>query len=45
MIEEVTALVIDTGYGVCKVKFAGDEAPKSVITSVVDRLKVLIIMI
>jgi len=37
--EEVTALVIDNGSGMCKAGFAGDDAPRSVFPSIVGRAK------
>lgn len=37
MVEEVTALVIDNGSGMCKAGFAGDDAPRAVFPSVVGR--------
>jgi actin len=37
--EEVQALVIDNGSGMCKAGFAGDEAPRSVFPSIVGRPK------
>lgn len=45
MEEEVTAVVIDNGSGVCKAGFAGDDAPRSVFSSVVGRPKVPGIMV
>lgn len=33
--EAVAALVIDNGSGMCKVGFAGDEAPRAVFPSIV----------
>lgn len=35
--EEVSALVIDNGSGMCKAGFAGDDAPRAVFASVVGR--------
>ncbi|XP_071137572.1 actin-like [Mytilus edulis] len=35
--EDVAAVVIDNGSGLCKVGFAGDDAPKSVFPSIVGR--------
>jgi len=43
--EEVTALVVDNGSGVCKAGFAGDDAPRSVFPSIVGRPKVQGIMV
>jgi actin beta/gamma 1 len=38
--QEVAALVVDNGSGMCKAGFAGDEAPRSVFPSIVGRPKV-----
>ena len=35
--EDVAALVIDNGSGMCKAGFAGDDAPRAVFPSVVGR--------
>lgn len=35
--DEVAALVIDNGSGMCKAGFAGDDAPRSVFPSLVGR--------
>ena len=35
--DDVTAVVIDNGSGVCKVGFAGDDVPRAVFPSVVAR--------
>ena len=35
--EEVQALVIDNGSGMCKAGFAGDDAPRAVFPSIVGR--------
>ncbi|CAJ0921181.1 unnamed protein product, partial [Mesorhabditis belari] len=35
--EEVAALVVDNGSGMCKVGFAGDDAPRAVFPSIVGR--------
>lgn len=35
--DEVTALVIDNGSGMCKAGFAGDDAPRAVFPSIVGR--------
>ena len=43
--EEVTAVVIDNGSGTCKAGFAGDDAPRSVFSTVVGRPKVPGIMV
>ena len=45
MDEEVTAVVIDNGSGKCKAGFAGDDAPRSVFSTVVGRPKVPGIMV
>ncbi|KAJ3555638.1 hypothetical protein NPX13_g10316 [Xylaria arbuscula] len=37
MEEEVAALVIDNGSGMCKAGFAGDDAPRAVFPSIVGR--------
>ncbi|KAM0677305.1 hypothetical protein BDAP_001159 [Binucleata daphniae] len=37
MTEELLALVIDNGSGMCKAGFAGDDAPRSVFPSIVGR--------
>jgi len=37
--EEVAALVVDNGTGMCKAGFAGDDAPRSVFPSIVGRPK------
>jgi len=39
MSEEVQALVIDNGSGMCKAGFAGDDAPRAVFPSIVGRPK------
>ena len=35
--EEIAALVVDNGSGMCKAGFAGDDAPRSVFPSIVGR--------
>ena len=35
MSDEVQALVIDNGSGMCKAGFAGDDAPRAVFPSIV----------
>ena len=45
MDEEVTAVVIDNGSGMCKAGFAGDDAPRAVFSTVVGRPKVPGIMV
>ena len=37
--DDVTALVVDNGSGMCKAGFAGDDAPRSVFPSIVGRAK------
>jgi len=39
MAEEVQALVVDNGSGMCKAGFAGDDAPRAVFPSIVGRPK------
>ncbi|KAL3672980.1 actin [Phytophthora oleae] len=43
--EDVQALVIDNGSGMCKAGFAGDDAPRAVFPSIVGRPKHLGIMV
>ena len=45
MDEEVTAVCIDNGSGKVKAGFAGDDAPRSVFSTVVGRPKVKGIMV
>jgi actin-related protein len=45
MDEEVTAVVIDNGSGMCKAGFAGDDAPRAVFPTVVGRPKMPGIMV
>ena len=42
---EVQALVVDNGSGMCKAGFAGDDAPRSVFSTIVGRPKVPGIMV
>ena len=35
--DEVAALVVDNGSGICKAGFAGDDAPRAVFPSIVGR--------
>jgi len=35
--EDAVALVVDNGSGMCKVGFAGDDAPRAVFPSIVGR--------
>jgi hypothetical protein len=37
--DEVQALVIDNGSGMCKAGFAGDDAPRAVFPSIVGQLQ------
>ena len=37
MSDEVAALVVDNGSGMCKAGFAGDDAPRAVFPSIVGR--------
>lgn len=37
MDDEIAALVIDNGSGMCKAGFAGDDAPRAVFPSIVGR--------
>lgn len=37
--QEVQALVVDNGSGMCKAGFAGDDAPRAVFPSIVGRPK------
>eukprot|EP00437_Effrenium_voratum_P001257 CAMPEP_0181424666 /NCGR_PEP_ID=MMETSP1110-20121109/14763_1 /TAXON_ID=174948 /ORGANISM="Symbiodinium sp., Strain CCMP421" /LENGTH=377 /DNA_ID=CAMNT_0023547833 /DNA_START=65 /DNA_END=1198 /DNA_ORIENTATION=+ len=43
--DEVAALVVDNGSGVCKAGFAGDEAPRAVFPSIIGRPKMPGIMV
>ena len=43
--EEVAALVVDNGSGMCKAGFAGDDAPRAVFSCFVDRPKMPGIMV
>ena len=43
--EEVTVVVIDNGSGECKAGFAGNDAPRSVFSSIVGRPKVPGVMV
>lgn len=45
MDEEVTVVVIDNGSGECKAGFAGNDAPRTVFSSIVGRPKVPQIMV
>lgn len=35
--DDVSALVVDNGSGMCKAGFAGDDAPRAIFASVVGR--------
>ena len=35
--DDVAALVVDNGSGMCKAGFAGDDAPRAVFSSIVGR--------
>ena len=37
MDDDVAALVVDNGSGICKVGFAGDDAPRAVFPSIIGR--------
>ena len=37
MADEIAALVVDNGSGMCKAGFAGDDAPRAVFPSIVGR--------
>ena len=39
MEDEITALVVDNGSGMCKAGFAGDDAPRAVFPSIVGRAR------
>ncbi len=43
--DEVQALVVDNGSGMCKAGFAGDDAPRAVFPSIIGRPKVKSIMV
>merc|ERR1712045_867142 len=43
--EEVAAIVVDNGSGMCKAGFAGDDAPRAVFPSIVGRPKMPGIMV
>jgi len=43
--EDVAALVVDNGSGVCKAGFAGDDAPRSVFPSIIGRPRFCEVMI
>uniref|UniRef100_A0A5K3G0B4 Actin n=1 Tax=Mesocestoides corti TaxID=53468 RepID=A0A5K3G0B4_MESCO len=35
--DEIVALIVDNGSGMCKAGFAGDDAPRAVFPSIVGR--------
>lgn len=37
MEDDISALVVDNGSGMCKAGFAGDDAPRAVFPSIVGR--------
>ena len=39
MDEEVTAVCIDVGTATCKIGFAGDEAPRTALPTIIGRSK------
>jgi len=43
--QDLVALVIDNGSGMCKAGFAGDDAPRAVFSSVVGRPKMAQVMV
>ena len=43
--DDVAALVVDNGSGMCKAGFAGDDAPRSVFSTIVGRPKMPGIMV
>lgn len=43
--EDVAALVVDNGSGMCKAGMAGDDAPRAVFPSIVGRPKMPGIMV
>ncbi|KAK7454430.1 Actin-2 [Stygiomarasmius scandens] len=45
MEDEISALVIDNGSGMCKAGFAGDDAPRAVFPSIVGRPRQMSIMV
>lgn len=45
MAEEIAALVIDNGSGMCKAGFAGDDAPRAVFPSIVGRPRMQGVMV
>jgi actin, other eukaryote len=45
MVEDITAVVIDNGSGMLKAGFGGDDAPRSVFSTIVGRPKVPGIMV
>lgn len=45
MDEDIAALVVDNGSGMCKAGFAGDDAPRAVFPSIVGRPRHLGVMV
>jgi len=45
MSDEIAALVVDNGSGMCKAGFAGDDAPRTVFPSIVGRPKMRTVII
>ncbi|CAE7251999.1 unnamed protein product, partial [Symbiodinium microadriaticum] len=45
MSDEVVALVVDNGSGMCKAGFSGDDAPRTVFPSIIGRPKMPGIMV
>jgi len=43
--DDVTALVVDNGSGMCKAGFAGDDAPRAVFPSIVGRPRHMGVMV
>lgn len=43
--EDIAALVIDNGSGMCKAGFAGDDAPRAVFPSIVGRPRQQAVMV
>jgi len=43
--DEIAAIVVDNGFGMCKAGFAGDDAPRAVFPSIVGRPRHLGVMV
>ena len=43
--EDIQALVVDNGSGMCKAGFAGDDAPRGVFPSIVGRPGVSVVVV